>query len=142
MLAQHGALVDVDEDAKDKGATNADALRLVDAPKHQYEGQNVRYPGCSTDETHVLQHAQRQRRKQAAPDEKRVGGQQQLMPWTHDHFLAPRLPILAGASTGGRGAIWVVSGFSTITCPTPETMASGKQVIRAKAESTRRSTFD
>ena len=45
MLPEHRALMHIDQQAKDEGHADADALRLMDAPEHQHERQKVRHPG-------------------------------------------------------------------------------------------------
>ena len=136
MLAQQRSLMHVHGQAEGEGGAHAHPQRLVHAPEHQHQCEQVGHPGGAAEQADVEQHVGQQGHHQAEPDEDRVGGQQQLLAGAHDHGVL--FPAVAAASSGNAG-----SGSppmaSTITCSAACTRATGSQRMRAKDESAARS---
>jgi hypothetical protein len=120
--------VHVHAQAEQEGHAHAHAQRLVHGPEHQQHGQQVGHPGGAAPQAHVAGHVDQQREDQAQADEDRVGGQQQLLAGTHDHFFAPFLGVATtGSGRGGGSGSWAVIGLSTITWRADAIRAIGTQ---------------
>jgi hypothetical protein len=86
-------------------------------------GPGIRQPGRAAQRQHV----QQQRHQQAAPDEQRVGGQQQLLPGAHDHGRPPFRRGARGFFGAGRGGNLAGHRFEHHHMPRAQRQASGVQ---------------